>query len=141
MCRSPPAPQSCATPYRMLPVQDNLPTNTTAKSSMKVMGWGENTCQTGGALHFPQPNTTWQSGTRSLGEATPYLLTSSARALWPNRLPSTCLPPACKPWGSVQGVTGELAATRLGHPSALLQNQALCTPCFCRDEAADIKET
>lgn len=77
---------------------------------------------------------------RSLGEAAPYLLASSATAPRPSWLPSTCLPPACKPWGSVQGVTGELAATRLQHPSALLQNQALCTPCFCRDEPADIKE-
>lgn len=81
-----------------------------------------------------------RAGARSLRETAPYLLASSAMALRLRWLPSTCLPPACGPQGSVQGVTGELAAARLQHLSALLQNQALCTPCFCRDEPADIKE-
>lgn len=79
-------------------------------------------------------------GARILGEAAPCLLASSATAQRPSWLPSTCLPPACKPRGSVQGVTGELAAAQLWHPLALLLNQALCAPCLCHDEAADIKE-
>lgn len=81
-----------------------------------------------------------RAGARILGEAAPYLLAPLAAARRPSWLPSTCLPLACKPRGSVQGVTGELAATQLWHPSALLLNQALYTPCFCHDEPADIKE-
>lgn len=81
-----------------------------------------------------------REGARMLGEAAACLLTPLAAAQWPSWLPSTCLPPACEPRGSVQGVTGELAAAQPRHPLAFLPNQALCTPCFCHDEAADIKE-
>lgn len=137
--RSPPTPQSCAPPYWALPIQDNLPINTTAKASVKVMGRGQKIHPTlSHAFHSHIPP--GRVGARTLGEAVPYLLAPSATARRLSWLPSTCLPPACKPRGSVQGVTGELAATQLWHPLTLLLNQALCTLCFCHDEPADIKE-